>query len=143
MYRKIILTASVLSAALTVGYYFHRKNKKKGIFNLDDYSNSIILDGDISDLKYLGVKDILVWIDEIALLFNNVDGSQYEVKVLPNSSTCELLHKNIKNVYIALFCEKKDSTIKILKAKTYRCIGLEPNLYKLKEDNVVVIPVNI
>lgn len=145
---NLIGIASILIAALTVGlvvgYYFHRKKRKKEDSTiLDDITNKYVLNSRFTVVEIFCVNDLLTWIDEITVDLRKNVGCQYEVKVLPNSSTKKLLHNDNENIYIALFCEISNTKTKILDSKTYKCTTLSDSLHKLDEDNVIVVPVDI
>lgn len=125
-----VLTTSLASLATVVVvcgifYYFRKKNPAL----------------DIKKVDILRLSDVLEWIDKVSNEISPPKNAKYVVKVLPNSSTNELLSKPQSNVYAAIFVEQHEGKNAIIAQQFYQAINIADELTSLKNDNVIEIPV--
>lgn len=88
-------------------------------------------------------SDVLSWIDQIMPSIQTKAECTYSVNILPNSSTNKLLTKPVKNAYAVLLLEKRGEKVSYLRQRVYIARELSSELLSLKNDNVVVIPIQL
>lgn len=140
-----ILTAGVV-LAFGIGYYFHRKrkygNEHKASCILNDIENQITNSVyNQIEVDSFEVKNVLDWIDrntseELLSEYENI-----EVKILPNSSTKELV-KNSKEFDFLVLMVCNASKDKIINRTIFRAKSVGGTLKPLLEDQIVVIPIS-
>lgn len=104
---------------------------------------SRVNDPNIIKLNKLSSTIILRWIDECMLTIKTKEGCTYSVKILPNSSSNELLTKPVKNAYAVLLLEKSGEKVSYLNQRVFIANELSPELESLKYDKVVEIPIQL
>lgn len=122
-----VLTISLATVVVVCGvfYYFIKKDP--------------VLD--VKKVDLLRSSDVLEWIDKVSNEISPKENAKYVVKVLPNSSTNELLSNPQSNVYAAIFVEQHEGKNAIIAQQFYQAINIADELASLKNDNVIEIPV--
>lgn len=123
-----ISLASLATVVVVCGIYYYFRKKGTGTL-------------EIKKVDSLNSSDILAWIDKVSNEISPKDNAKYEVKVLPNSSTNELLNKRLSNVYAAIFIEQLEGKNTIIAQQFYQAINITDELSSLKNDNVIIIPI--
>lgn len=127
-----IVTAAVTATVVIGGviYVLRRKTppiNDPNIITKDKFSSS----------------DVLSWIDQIMPSIQTKTECTYSVNILPNSSTNKLLTKPVKNAYAVLLLEKRGEKVSYLRQRVYIAKELSSELWSLKNDNVVEIPIQL
>lgn len=140
-----ILTAGIV-LAFGVGYYFHRKrkygNEHKASRILNDIGNQITNSiNNIIEVDSFEVKNVLDWIDRNTTEKLLSEYEKIEVKILPNSSTKELVN-NAKDFDFLVVMVGNASKEKIINRTIFRAKSVGGTLKQLLEDQIVIIPIS-
>lgn len=118
--------AALLVTCIVVGGYLVYKKRKKG-----------------AKIEQLSINTVLSWIDEVTQGIIHEDGVDYQVKVLPNSSTNELLKESKEGAYAAVLVKTNGNESSVLKTRVFYANSVDDSLQALLDDNVVIIPINL
>lgn len=120
-----ISLASIATVVVICGVYYYRKKTVLKVKKVDPFKSS----------------DVLEWIDKVSNKITPKEKAKYIVKVLPNSSTNELLSKPHSDVYAAIFIEQHEGKNVIIAQQFYQAVNIAEELVALRNDNVIEIPI--
>lgn len=116
-------TVIVTCTLVCIGYYIHRKK-----------NNPIVLD-------ILTLQDIFSWIETIFHEIEKDNNTSYEVNILPNADTVELIHAKDSRAYAAILKKGKAGETKVISTKVFYANSLDRDLSSLHDNQIVVIPI--